>query len=288
MSRYLKVLCQELIGEQGEDDTMKREDILRTLAGCGLNEYESRTYSSLVFMGTAKASTISKDSNVPQSKIYDVLESLMGKQLVEVFDGRPKEFKAVEPEFALKKLLDERNREITDLSLKVDRIAEFLKPMAKEETVNGVWTVKGRKWVEFFDKVVDMANRSKKYVYGVTRDYSRSSKLADAIKKCSKRGVEVRVIGLEDVTGENYYKAKWYHENGARLRVYATKVHPRIALIDGKEVLLRLDYDPSKKSNFKFSSLWSADPALVKVFDIYVKNLWKNSKHVSFRHPLPE
>jgi sugar-specific transcriptional regulator TrmB len=262
---------------------MKKEDILRTLSGCGLNEYESRTYSSLVFLGMAKASTISKESNVPQSKIYDVLEGLMRKQMVEVFDGRPKEFKAVEPEVALNRLLEERDREISTLKFRVDEISNFLKPLASEETVDGVWTVKGRKWVEFFDKVVEMADRSEKYVYGVTRDYSRSSRLAEAIKKCVKRGVDVRVIGLEDVTGDNYYKAKWYHEQGAKLRVFATKVHPRIAVIDGKEVLLRLDYDPSKRSNFKFSSLWSADPALVKVFDIYVKNLWKNSKPVSFR-----
>jgi sugar-specific transcriptional regulator TrmB len=282
MSRYLKVLCEELI-EEPSDGTMKKEEILRTLTSCGLNEYESRTYSSLVFLGTAKASKISKDSNVPQSKIYDVLDQLMKKQMVEMFDGRPKEFKAVEPEIALKRLIEKRDRELEALKTKVDTIAGFLKPFSKDETLNGIWTIKGKKWVEFFDKVVEMADRSKKYVYGVTRDYSRSAKLAESIKKCTKRGIKVRVIGLEDVTGSNYYKAKWYHEQGAKLRVFETKVHPRIALIDGNEVLLRLDYDPTKKNNFKFSAVWSEDPSLVRVFDAYVKNLWKSAKKVDLR-----
>ncbi len=286
MNRYLKVVCQELI-EEPSGDTMKKEDILHTLAGCGLNEYESRAYTALVFIGTAKASKISKDSNVPQSKIYDVLDQLMKKQMVEMFDGRPKEFKAVKPEIALKKFIEERNRELDVLKERVDRISSFLKPMVKDETLSGIWTIKGKKWVEFFDKVVEMTSRSRKYVYGVTRDYSRSAKLAESIKRCIKRGVKVRVIGLEDVTGRNYYKAKWYHEQGAKLRVFDTKVHPRIALVDGKEVLLRLDYNPSKRNNFKFSAIWSEDPSLAGVFDSYVKNLWKVAKPVDFKK-IPE
>ena len=67
------------------------------------------------------------------------------------------------------------------------------------------------------------------------------------------------------------------------MRVFETKMHPRIVLIDGKEVLLRLDYDPSKRSNFRFSALWSEDQSLVRVFDTYVKNLWKAAKPVDFR-----
>ena len=305
MSRYLKGVRQELNEEKAEGEaegeaaqtaegqsiesrvraggTTQKEEITATLASCGLSEYESRAYSSLVFLGTAKASTISRNSEVPQSKIYDVLEQLMEKQLVEMFDGRPKEFKAVGPELALKRLLEQRSMEIENLKLKVEGISKFFKPVADEETMNGIWTIKGRKWVEFFDKVVEMMNKSRKYVYGVTRDYSRSSKLALAVKACVKRGVEVRVIGLEAATGDNYYKAKWYREQGAKLRVFETKMHPRIALIDGKEVLLRLDYDPTKKNNFKFSALWSGDPSLVRVMDSYVKNMWKTAKKVDFK-----
>lgn len=305
MGRYLKIVRQEIIGGQRaqtrsklnrkinrfqidsvldcSDDDMKKEEILQTLVGCGLNEYESRAYSSLVFLGTATASNISKSSGVPQSKIYEVLDALMGKRLVEMFDGRPKEFKAVRPQIALKNLLEKRTQEIDALKSQVVRLGDYLKPLAKEETISGVWTVKGRKWVEFFDKVVEMTSRSKKYIYGVTRDYSRSAKLGETVKKCVKRGVKVKVIGLEDVGGDNYYKAKWFNEHGAQLRVFETKVHPRIVVIDGKEVLLRLDYTPQKKNKFKFSALWSEDPSLVRVFDSYVKNLWKIAKPVKFK-----
>ncbi len=261
---------------------MEKEEILRTLINCGLSEYESKVYTSLVFLGTSKAGLISKHANVPQSKIYEVLDQLMSKQLVEVFDGRPKEFKAAEPEIALKNLLEEKVKEIDELKNKIDEISSFLKPIKKEETLSGIWTIKGEKFKEFFNKTAEMLKRSRKYVYAITRDFSRSSFMAEEIRRCMRRGVKIRVIGMEKINEKNYYKAKWYHDHGISLRIFETKVHPRIVVVDGKEVLLRLDYNPEKRNRFRFNSLWSEDPSLVTVMDNYVKNIWKNAKPINF------
>jgi len=271
----------------GSDGTMNREEILRTLTSCGLNEYESKAYSSLVFLGPSKAGMISRESNVPQSKIYEVLDQLMGKQLVEMFDGRPKEFKAVPPETALRNLLEERTRELDALKGKVETIGDFLKPTKPAEVVGGVWTIKGEKFKEFFNKAAEMLGRSEKYVYAITRDFSRTASLAEALHKCRKRGVKVRVIGMEKVDGQNYYKARWYADHGIDLRLFETRVHPRIVVADGREMLMRLDYSPDKRSGFFFSSMWSEDASLVAVMDSYVKNMWNSAKPVDFKQASP-
>ena len=125
-----------------------------------------------------------------------------------------------------------------------------------------------------------MLRRSNEYVYAITRDFSRSSALSQEVRKCVKRGIRIKVIGMENVSRSNYYKAKWYHDHGIDLRIYETTVHPRIIVVDGKEVLLRLDYTPHKRNKFRFNSLWSEDPSLVAVMDNYVKNIWRNSKKV--------
>lgn len=287
-SRYLRTATQDIFKgdfetEWDEDtDTMEKEEILRTLISCGLSEYESKVYTSLVFLGTSKAGTISKDSDVPQSKIYEVLEQLMEKQLVQVFNGRPKEFRAVEPEFALKNLLENKTRKIDQLKKKIDDISDFLKPIKKEETLSGIWTTKGEKFREFFNKTGEMLRRSEEYVYAITRDFSRSSNMAGEIKRCLSRGVRIRVIGMESVNKRNYYKAKWYQDQGIDLRIFETKVHPRIVVVDGKEILMRLDYEPKKRKRFRFSSLWSEDPSLVNVMDSYVKNMWESAKAIDF------
>ncbi len=294
MSKHIKMAKQEVIqrdieifqeglknGEEG--GVMEREEILRTLVSCGLSEYESKVYSSLVFLGPSKAGTISRESKVPQSKIYEVLDQLTNKQLVEVFDGRPKEFKATEPEIALKNLLEEKMNEIDTLKSKVQSMSNFLKPLKKDQVLGGVWTIKGEKFKEFFNKTAEMLDRSEKYVYAITRDFSRSASMAGAVKKCIKRGVKIRVIGMEKISKRNYYKALWYKEQGINLRFFETKVHPRIIVVDGKEILLRLDYNPQKRNRFRFDSLWSEDVSLVTVIDNYVKNMWGNANTINFR-----
>ena len=262
---------------------MEKEEILRTLINCGLSEYESRVYAALVFSGPSKAGIISKESAVPQSKIYEVLDQLVDKQLVEVFEGRPKEFKAAEPETAIKNMLEEKVREIDSLKAKIEEMSTFLKPMKRGQTLGGIWSIKGEKYREFFNKASEMLRRADNYVYAITRDFSRTSLLSEEVRKSIRRGVKVRVIGMEKINERNYYKAKWYHDLGIDLRTFETKVHPRIVVVDGKELLLRLDYNPQKRDKFKFNSLWSEDPSLVTVMDNYVKSIWKTSTPVRFK-----
>jgi sugar-specific transcriptional regulator TrmB len=261
---------------------MEKKEILEILQKLGLGEYESKAYSTLSVLGPVKAGDLSREANIPQSKIYEILENLVRKQLIEVLEGRPKEYKAVSPEVIIKSLVMEKEHEIKILKEQALVISTLLKPeKPREEIMTGVWIQKGEKFFEFFDKLSETFDRAEKYVYAITRDFSYSHRLRDAIRGCIKRDVKLYIMGLE-INETNYYKAKWYDTNGLPLRVFETKIHPRIAVVDGKEVSIRLDSDPLKKK-FSFQSIWSEDPSLVSVFDSYMKNLWKNSKPVDFR-----
>jgi len=261
---------------------MEKKEILEILQRLGLSEYESKTYATLSILGPVKATELSREAEVPQSKIYEVLSNLTRKQLVEVLEGRPKEFKAVSAEIIIKSLLTEREQQAKTLREQALIISSLLKPdKPREEIMTGVWIQKGEKFFEFFDKLSEMLDRAEKYVYAITRDFSYSHRLRDAVRGCVKRNVKLYVMGL-GVDESNYYKAKWYDANDIQIKVFETKVHPRIVVVDGKEVSIRLDSDPLKKK-FSFQSIWSEDPSLVAVFDSYMKNLWKNAKSVDFR-----
>jgi sugar-specific transcriptional regulator TrmB len=267
---------------------MVQKEILETLKKFGLNEYEARAYVSLVLMGPSKAGDISKNSDVPQSKIYEVLEQLTYKQLVEVLGGRPLEFKAVLPEIALKNMLNNKEKEIGDLKSDIKILSNSLKPAGGGNTiVGGIWSIKSKTRDEFFNKTIEMFGRAREYAYAVTRDFSRPPRLADIVKKCIRKGVKIKIIGMEAVNSISYHRAKWYRKDGAEIKFFETKVHPRIVVIDGKEVLMRLDNDTKKETDFQFNSIWSQDPSLVKVIDFYVKNLWDTAKAIDLRK-IPE
>jgi sugar-specific transcriptional regulator TrmB len=263
---------------------MDKKEIVELFKNFNLGDYESKTYSALIFLGPSKVSDISRESKVPQSKIYEVLEKLMVKELVEVYGVRPKEFKAVHPNIALKTLLEDKEKQVVDLKQKIGAFSQFLNQNKSEaEVMQGIWTAKESGWKSFQNRVSEMEDKSKKYVYVVTRDFSWSSRLAESVKSCHKRNVEIKAICIRDIDDSLYQRAKWFYDHGLKIRVFKTEVHPRIIDSDGKEILMRLDTNPTKKDNFDFTSIWSRDVSLVKVIDTYVKSLWGMAKPVEFK-----
>jgi len=68
---------------------MLREDLVKSLKEFGLSEYEAKAYLVLTIHGPLTASSVSELSNVPQSKVYAVLKSLVSKYLAEYWNGKP-------------------------------------------------------------------------------------------------------------------------------------------------------------------------------------------------------
>jgi sugar-specific transcriptional regulator TrmB len=56
--------------------------IVQQLKKLGFNEYESKSYISLVKQGPVTAYQVSKESGIPRARIYDVLNNLVEKGIV--------------------------------------------------------------------------------------------------------------------------------------------------------------------------------------------------------------
>ena len=107
--------------------------ILKTLKSCGLTEYESKVYFTLLMTERSKMGELSRKSSVPQPKIYLTVEGLKEKGLVYVVDEFPK---TVSPEpFAsyLSRKINEKQNEISNLIESGNSIRDTihgLKPVA--------------------------------------------------------------------------------------------------------------------------------------------------------------
>lgn len=102
---------------------MTQIDILE-LEEAGLNKYESSTYQALVKLGTTTASRITKDSGVPHSRIYDILDSLEHKGLVKVLPDKTKRFSATSPENLLK-LIETKEKRIEKTKQKLSELKQI-------------------------------------------------------------------------------------------------------------------------------------------------------------------
>jgi sugar-specific transcriptional regulator TrmB len=79
----------------------KNNGIQKALETLGLTEYEAKAYVSLVEKGISTAGDLSALSEIPHSKIYEVLMRLEKRKFVETQKGRPILFKAVKPSTAV-------------------------------------------------------------------------------------------------------------------------------------------------------------------------------------------
>ncbi len=91
---------------------MKNQELLFEI---GLTERESKVYIALLEIGLTTAGPIIKKSGVPNSKIYEILESLHNKGLISwIVKGKIKYFQASEPKKLLS-IFEEKKKEIEQL-----------------------------------------------------------------------------------------------------------------------------------------------------------------------------
>lgn len=77
------------------------EDVRQTLREVGLNTYEIDVYVSLLKGGKMTAIEISRNANVPYSKIYEVLNSLKDTGWIKSIEARPTKYYPIPPLEAL-------------------------------------------------------------------------------------------------------------------------------------------------------------------------------------------
>src|SRR5687767_6345164 len=82
------------MGRRGGRATPINPERIARLQSLGLNEQQARAYLALLDVPTATANDLSKTSRVPRAKLYEVLESLNRKGLIDVIPETPQRFRA--------------------------------------------------------------------------------------------------------------------------------------------------------------------------------------------------
>lgn len=87
------------------------EKMINSLKKLGLNRYEAQAYIGLTKIITGQADEIAEVSNLPRSRIYDILNQLEKKGFVEITRSRPLRYTVIEPTVIFKQekenLIDE-------------------------------------------------------------------------------------------------------------------------------------------------------------------------------------
>jgi sugar-specific transcriptional regulator TrmB len=243
---------------------------MASLRDLGLSEYEARTYRSLLKTGPTTAKELSRASNVPMGRIYDVLNSIEQYNLVRSQSAsRPKKYVAVEPATALERLLEDKKRELEAKAEQYGSIVDDLEGELKtadpvEETF---WTAAvGAN--ETADLLVERIAAADERIALVLSTYTQSffdvdtvgKLLLDGLEEALQRGVEVNLLMRPDLVpelpesiGERYRRSLASYE-GFEVRT-SKNVSGTFNLIDDEETVIEVPHPLESKQVFAMIDL---------------------------------
>ncbi|SHH32545.1 TrmB family transcriptional regulator [Tepidibacter thalassicus] len=177
---------------------MDEEKIIEHMMQIGINKYESKAYISLLKRPGITAYELSKLSGVPQAKIYETMNKLLDKKLVNIIGDSPTKYIAVDFEDYL-----------DNYKKSVSKTIKFLKENVKEVNANDqisyMWYFQGRE--NIVNKIHRVFSNSKKFIY-LECWKEEYEFFKDELKKLEEKGIEIVTVlygEVDEKIGEVYF-----------------------------------------------------------------------------------
>jgi|GEM_PF-1448479 sugar-specific transcriptional regulator TrmB len=164
-------------------------EAVEELMKLGFTEYQAKVFSALTYIGPSGASEISRASGVPRTKVYEILEELVNKQVVEYRRGRPTVYRALPP-FTLTKILTQTYLRSAQ---RVERLLEEQWKKGNQAKEELVWTVRGEEAIK--RKLSELLVNAKRSIF-ILEVYPPSyiTSLRSQLKSACNRGVGVKAV----------------------------------------------------------------------------------------------
>jgi len=243
---------------------------MASLRDLGLSEYEARAYRALLETGPTTAKELSRASDVPMGRIYDVLNSIEQYNLVRSQSAsRPQKYVAVEPDTALDRLLADKKRELREQADQYEAIVDDL--AGELETADPVedtfWTAAvGAE--ETVDLHVERISAAESRVVMVLSTYTEQffdvdavgTLILDELADALDRGVGVRLLMRPDLVpilpesiGERYRESLMEYDDFA-VRT-SENVSGTFTLVDDAEVVIEVPHPLKSQEVFAMIDL---------------------------------
>ncbi len=246
-------------------------EVEKLLESVQLTEYEKRVYLALLKLNESKASEISRKSGIPQSRIYDVLDSLESKGFVEIFLSEPKKYKVIDIRIAINNFINLKEEEFKKLKEMTNSIKLNIQNVPKE----GVWLLKGK---DAWDrKAYEMIKRTKKEeLYFIGSYFTFSYGLAKLENELTKRGVKFRMLCC--VNKENVEELnKFLKYQKTQIRHYPLN-DIDFAVHDREEVRIGI-YGKTTPLEEQIC-IWIKNKGIANTLADYFGTIWKKAKPV--------
>ncbi len=240
------------------------------LESMGLTEYESKTLSTLFSMEEAEAPEISRLSQVPKTRVYDVLDKLVKRNLVIEISGRPKKYRVIEAQKVFDSLLNEKRNEIKAIEEKAIELSNSLTTLEKSKGLGRGEAIMKVKDARDFERILGQEiEKAQESIVAFSEITDKHNVLGDAIAKVRSNNVSVKLLNAFPHAGLKKSVNDLKHADHG-LNAF---------IIDGKKVVLALSDFKKELPEYHFA-IWSDNKPVANALGSYFDTLWQTNKKV--------
>ena len=270
---------------------MEAKRLLREL---GLDTYETEAYLKIIELGIAEAGTICKETKVPFGRVYQELNSLVAKGLIEVQNTRPKRYTARKPRLAFKTLVQQKRENVEEQLQKMIETASQLEeiiskkiPTAPKERTFWTTAVGVEEAVEMIRSNFEEAEKEiciiLQHAYPNEECNYKDSEAAvpNEVIKAAERGVKIKALLNEEfiIPKMEYMKERGIKEkimDKVEIRVMKRAVPSYFEVIDGEKVVLKVNNPKNPGQILAMTKIWNVK--LAKEIRDKFEEMWSEAK----------
>lgn len=224
---------RRLMRDMSTDSITDPESIaVEQLERFGLSSYAARTFVALASLGSGTARDVSQVADVPRTRVYDAVDELTDRGLVDIQQSSPKQFWSISAETATRVF----ERDLQHRAEVLRTALSELEPVDRRSEQRGVWTVSGSGTVT--DRVKEfLTNAEEEIVYMTVADLL-TEELIDALAEAAERGVSINLAGVstdvqdeiqDEIPGATMFESLW---------VWSDTSAGRLMMVDRKKTLI--------------------------------------------------
>ena len=269
-------------------------EVKRLLKELGLSNYEAEAYLKVVEVGVAEAGEICKKTKIPFGRVYQVLNSLAAKGLIEVQNTRPKRYTARKTRLAFKTLLQQKRENMEkqlqktiEAASQIEEIISKKIPTAPKERTFWTTAVGVEEAIEMLRSNFEEAKKEiciilqHAYLDEECNYKDSEATIPKEAIKAAERGVKIKVLLNEEfiIPKIEYMKECGMKEkimDKVEIRAMKKAIPTYFEVIDGEKVVLKVNNPKNPAQILAMTKIW--DVKLAKEIREKFEEMWSEAK----------
>ncbi|MEM2855822.1 MAG: helix-turn-helix domain-containing protein [Candidatus Nitrosocaldaceae archaeon] len=251
---------------------MISEKAWKAMESLGLTGYEIKVYVTLLNKGAMTAQTLSKESKVPYSKIYEVLDRLQEKGWIEEDSSRPIKFYPKSPTTAIEvtRLKFEEQRKENE-SILLNELTELYEKTGVKEKPE-IWVIRGV--YNILARVKEVIEKSKVELLIALPLYAGelARNMQPIFRTMHEKGVKIQVLASENTPSDVIKALSRVSEVRLKDSMFGGGV-----ISDSEKVVILLAGEIDKPG--EALAIWAEHAGLARFAREYFQYLWKDASN---------